>query len=61
MLMPPGLSTHELKSAPRETVFVIDTSGSMHGESLEQAKAALHVAVDTLAPDSLFNIIQFNS
>jgi Ca-activated chloride channel family protein len=61
VLLPPGLSARERTSVPRETVFVIDTSGSMHGESLEQATAALHVAIDTLAPDSLFNIIQFNS
>ncbi|OOZ36888.1 marine proteobacterial sortase target protein [Solemya velesiana gill symbiont] len=46
---------------PREMVFVVDTSGSMHGASMGQAKAALKMALSRLAPDDRFNIIQFNS
>lgn len=45
----------------RGIVFVIDTSGSMHGESLRQAKAALTMALGRLRPGDSFNIIQFNS
>jgi Ca-activated chloride channel family protein len=48
-------------SMPRELVFVIDTSGSMHGVSIEQAKQALLLALDGLRPGDLFNVIQFNS
>jgi Ca-activated chloride channel family protein len=40
---------------------VIDTSGSMHGASIEQAKAALRLALLRLRPEDSFNIIQFNS
>lgn len=46
---------------PRELVFVIDTSGSMHGTSIEQAKRALLLALDGLLPADSFNVIQFNS
>ncbi|MEO6202269.1 MAG: marine proteobacterial sortase target protein, partial [Nitrospirales bacterium] len=46
---------------PREVIFVIDTSGSMAGASLVQAKAALNLAVSRLTPKDRFNIIQFNS
>ncbi len=46
---------------PREVIFVIDTSGSMAGASLVQAKAALALAVSRLTPKDRFNIIQFNS
>lgn len=46
---------------PREVIFVIDTSGSMAGASLVQAKAALTLAVTRLTPKDRFNIIQFNS
>jgi Ca-activated chloride channel family protein len=46
---------------PREVIFVIDTSGSMHGRSIEEAKAALQLALSRLAPADTFNIIQFNS
>ena len=46
---------------PRDVVFVIDTSGSMDGSSLVQAKSALGLAVKRLSRDDRFNIIQFNS
>src|SRR5262249_15031651 len=46
---------------PRETIFVVDTSGSMAGQSLEQAKLALLIALDQLRPEDHFNVVQFNS
>jgi Ca-activated chloride channel family protein len=46
---------------PRELIFVIDTSGSMHGTSIDQAKRALTLALDGLKPTDRFNVIQFNS
>ncbi|MBW4934776.1 marine proteobacterial sortase target protein [Marinobacter sp. F4206] len=46
---------------PRELVFVIDTSGSMAGESIRQARSALQRGLDTLKPEDRFNIIQFNN
>jgi Ca-activated chloride channel family protein len=49
------------ESMPRELVFVIDTSGSMHGASLDQAKQALLLALGGLTPKDSFNVIQFNS
>ncbi len=45
---------------PRDLIFVIDTSGSMHGPSMEQAKFALRQALERLGPEDRFNIIQFN-
>ncbi len=61
MLVPPSDETAATVVLPRDLVFVIDTSGSMHGVSLEQAKRALHLALDGLRPVDRFNIIQFNS
>jgi Ca-activated chloride channel family protein len=46
---------------PRETIFIIDSSGSMMGASMEQAKAALLLALDDLRPGDRFNIIDFDS
>ncbi len=46
---------------PRELTFVIDTSGSMAGESIQQARDALQLGLETLAPGDRFNVIQFNS
>jgi Ca-activated chloride channel family protein len=46
---------------PRDLVFVIDTSGSMAGASIRQARRALQAGLATLTPRDRFNVIQFNS
>ena len=46
---------------PREMIFIIDTSGSMHGTSIAQAKDALSRALGRLLPGDRFNVIEFNS
>lgn len=45
----------------REVVLIIDTSGSMGGASIIQAKAALVHALESLGNDDYFNLLQFNS
>ena len=61
MLMPPSDPDATVERLPRETIFVIDTSGSMDGTSIRQAKEALRLALRRLAPEDSFNLIQFNS
>jgi len=51
----------EAPRLPRDVVFVIDTSGSMGGTSIVQAKAGLLLALERLTPADRFNVIQFNS
>jgi Ca-activated chloride channel family protein len=46
---------------PREAIFVIDTSGSMQGASIEQAREALELAIRRLGAADRFNVIEFNS
>jgi len=58
MVTPPARSSVRL---PRETIFIIDSSGSMEGASMQQAKAALLLAFDDLKPGDKFNIIDFDS
>lgn len=58
MVLPPATTGQVLR---RELLFVIDTSGSMAGESIRQARSALLRGLDTLRPGDRFNIIQFNS
>ena len=59
MLLPPRADVPPVEVA-RELVLVVDTSGSMHGESIAQARAALRSALRRLRPGDRFNIIQFN-
>ncbi len=44
----------------REVIFVIDTSGSMEGLSIQQARQALTLAIDRLRPGDRFNVIRFS-
>ncbi len=60
MLMPPHQYTQASDQA-REMILVIDTSGSMAGVSIKQARSALKLALTTLQSQDRFNIIQFNS
>lgn len=60
MVMPPNDETAGVQPPAREVVFVVDTSGSMAGESMPQAKAALQLALQRLRPADRFNIIRFS-
>ncbi len=59
-LFPPTAHVTKSVRTPRDVVFVVDTSGSMDGASIDQAKSALKIAVRRLGKNDRFNIIQFN-
>ncbi len=60
MLYPPdGLAS--LKRQPLELVFVLDCSGSMDGQPIAQAKAAVERALHSMRPDDTFQIIRFSN
>jgi Ca-activated chloride channel family protein len=61
MVVPPDAAKDVPLPMPRELIFVVDTSGSMHGTSIAQAKKALGRALDGLGAADRFNIIEFNS
>ncbi|MBU2885299.1 marine proteobacterial sortase target protein [Gilvimarinus agarilyticus] len=58
MLMPPQKMSAE-QVLPRELLLIIDTSGSMAGQSIEQARASALQALDQLTPGDRFNVILF--
>ncbi len=60
MIMPPSPATQPA-AINREVVFVIDTSGSMGGESMRQARTALISAIEQLNDQDHFNVLQFNA
>ncbi|XP_049589263.1 inter-alpha-trypsin inhibitor heavy chain H3-like isoform X3 [Syngnathus scovelli] len=51
----------ELPRIPKNVVFVIDKSGSMHGKKIEQTRAALIHILNDLAEDDFFGLITFDS
>jgi Ca-activated chloride channel family protein len=59
MLTPP--LAEAIAPQPREVVFIIDTSGSMEGTSMRQARAALKLGLQFLGPDDRFNLVRFSS
>jgi len=59
MVLPPA-ATPGTRLA-REVVFVLDTSGSMAGASIRQAREALLLALERLQPEDRFEVIEFNS
>lgn len=58
-LAPPA--TGELAPVGRDLTLVVDVSGSMSGEKLDQAKAALRQALGALHPRDRFRLIAFSS
>jgi len=61
MVMPPDHQQAQQQTLNREVIYVIDTSGSMGGTSIRQARKALRYAIKDLKPGDYFNVIQFNS
>lgn len=59
MVMPPEQKIKQ--PLARETIYILDTSGSMGGESIRQAKKALLMALTRMRPEDRFNVIAFNS
>lgn len=45
---------------PREYIFVVDISGSMHGFPLETSKALLRELIGSLRPSDSFNVLLFS-
>ena len=60
MLYPPA-DLESLRRHPLEMIFVLDCSGSMNGQPIEQAKAAIITALDLLEPNDTFQVIRFSN
>jgi Ca-activated chloride channel family protein len=57
-LSPPAVRP---RAVPRDLTFVIDVSGSMSGQKIEQARAAGKQILRTLSPMDRFRLIDFSS
>jgi Ca-activated chloride channel family protein len=45
----------------KEVLFVLDTSGSMNGKKLDQAREALSVCLDKLDLEDRYNVVEFDT
>jgi Ca-activated chloride channel homolog len=61
LLASPGIDPNDKKIVPKDVAFVLDTSGSMAGKKLDQAKKALLFCVENLNEDDHFEIIRFST
>ncbi|MBM4016872.1 MAG: VWA domain-containing protein [Planctomycetes bacterium] len=60
-LISPKSVINDDRRTPRDAVFVLDTSGSMKGEKIEQARRALKFCLDKLDPKDRFAVVQFST
>ncbi|MEC7523577.1 MAG: VIT domain-containing protein [Myxococcota bacterium] len=56
----PRLNVPESEVMPREVVFLVDTSSSMHGRPMELARAAMQRALGGLRPTDTFRVLSFS-
>jgi Ca-activated chloride channel family protein len=61
LLVAPKVEVDEAQVVAKDVILVLDTSGSMEGEKLDQVKDALRFVLDNLNPEDRFNIVEFNT
>ncbi|MGZ4987991.1 MAG: VIT domain-containing protein, partial [Limisphaerales bacterium] len=61
MLLSPGVVAKKHAVNPKDVTFVIDTSGSMQGNKIKQARKALEFCVDSLNEEDRFEVIRFST
>lgn len=59
LLASPKLPAKE-EVVPKDVVFVLDRTGSMAGEKIDQAKEALRYCLKSLSPRDRFDLVTFN-
>lgn len=60
-MVAPRTELTDQELASKEVLFVFDTSGSMAGEKIERAKAALDYMLARLRPQDRFQVIRFST
>ncbi len=61
LLVAPRVEVDEDEVQPKDVFLVLDTSGSMEGEKIEQARQALVYVLEHLNPEDRFHVIAFSS
>ena len=61
LLVAPTVEVEEEQVIPRDIILVLDTSGSMEGEKIKQAKEALVYVLEHLNEEDRFSVIAFST
>jgi Ca-activated chloride channel family protein len=61
LLLSPGVWSGDNRIVPKDVVLVLDTSGSMAGEKLEQARRAMKFCVANLNEGDRFEVVRFST
>src|SRR5207237_4637695 len=61
LLASPGMEIKNAKVQPKDVCLVLDTSGSMAGKKMEQAKKALSFCLANLNEQDRFDVIRFST
>jgi Ca-activated chloride channel family protein len=61
LLAAPRVEIEDQRVISKDVILVLDVSGSMRGEKIEQARQALHFVLDNLNDGDRFNIIAFST
>lgn len=61
LFLSPGQWDDKTKVVPKDVLFVVDTSGSMAGAKMEQARKALQFCVANLNDKDRFDIVRFST
>lgn len=61
LLVAPTVTVDQNQVVARDIILVLDTSGSMEGDKLAQAKEAAIYVIDHLNPQDRFNIVTFST
>lgn len=61
MVLSPGMDIDEDDIAPKAVTFVVDTSGSMSGDKMKQARSAVEGCLGKLREQDTFNVVAFST
>lgn len=59
LILQPPARVEPNEVAPKEIIFVIDSSGSMSGFPIEKAKESMRLCIQNLNPNDTFNLVSF--
>jgi Ca-activated chloride channel family protein len=57
----PPAEDRSRRARPKDIVFVVDTSGSMAGEKIRQARGAIRYCLNSLGERDRFNVVRFST